>query len=89
MCCLGTWFNGSEYGSAGLMIGFNDLRVLFQSRQFYDSMKRSEWTWSSPSISCSSLAEHSHKASSEVFNVIGQKETPVNSSENLSLSVLI
>ncbi|KAK4815132.1 hypothetical protein QYF61_017573, partial [Mycteria americana] len=37
MWCLGTWFSGG-LGSARLTVGLDDLKGLFQSKQFYDSM---------------------------------------------------
>ena len=37
MWCLGTWFSGG-LGSARLKVGLDDLKGLFQPKQFYDSM---------------------------------------------------
>lgn len=34
----GSWLRG-EHGGAGVTVGLDDLRVLFQSKCFYDSMK--------------------------------------------------
>ena len=36
MWCLGTWFSGG-LGSAGLTVGLDDLKGLFQPKRFYDS----------------------------------------------------
>ena len=37
MWCLGTWFTGG-LGSAQLTVGLDDLKGLFQPKQFYDSI---------------------------------------------------
>ena len=42
MWCLGTWHSGG-LGSAGLMVGLDDLKGLFQPK-FYDSQGYSDTT---------------------------------------------
>jgi len=47
MCCLGSWFSGG-LGSVRLTVGLDDLKGLFQPKQFYDSIPEQQFKNTEP-----------------------------------------